>query len=77
MEDDETYLNNKICTRLLIESLKMRHINISNYILKYKFDLDAELFEEYLQTNRPFTEKELINLNKILSKFYICCLIDI
>ena len=76
MEDDDTYLTNKVCTRLLIESLERHHVAISNYILKYKFDLDAELFDAYIEANRPFTEKELNNLNRILEKFFICCLVN-
>ena len=76
MEDDETYLTNKICTRLLVECLKDNRIVIANYIIKYEFDLDANIFENYLETSRPFTEKQITNLNRLLSKFYICCLVD-
>lgn len=76
MEDDETFLTNKICTQLLVACLEENQIVIANYITKYDFDLDAKIFENYLELNRPFTEKQITNLNKILSKFYICCLIN-
>jgi uncharacterized protein with ParB-like and HNH nuclease domain len=76
MEDDKTYLTNKICTRLLIESLEKNYTQISNYILKFAFDLDADLFEKYLEENRPFNERQIQNLNKILNKLYICCLVN-
>ena len=76
MEDEETYLTSKICTKILLECLKNDNIKISNYVLSYNFDLDAELFEKYIETNRPFSEKQIINLNKILEKFFICCLIN-
>jgi len=75
MEDDKTYLTNKICTILLVECLKKNYINFLKYIIKYDFDLDADIFENYLEENRPFTEKQINNLNKILSKF-LCCLIN-
>ena len=76
MEDEDTYLTGKICTQLLVKSLELSHLVIANYIIKYNFDLDAIIFQQYLETNSPFTEKQIVNLNKILSRFYICCMVD-
>lgn len=76
MANDDTYLNDAICTKLLVESLEQNRIPIANYISKYGFDLDAEIFENYIKENRPFTEKQLKNLNRLLEKFFICCLIE-
>jgi chaperonin GroEL (HSP60 family) len=76
MEDDDTFLTNKICTQLLVKSLENKRSNISNYILQYVFDLDSEIFENFLERNRPFNEKQIENLNRILNKFYICCMVN-
>ncbi len=77
MENDETYLTSKICTMLLVECLKNNNILIANYIIKYEFDLESDIFENYLESNRPFTQKQITNLNKLLNKFYICCMVNI
>lgn len=77
MENEDTFLSDAICTELLVESLIHKHIQISNYILKYVFDLDSEVFDEYLEKHKPFSQVQINNLNKILDKFYICCLISV
>lgn len=76
MEDDDTYLTDKICTKLLVECLEQNRISIANYIVKYEFDLDSEIFENYIEQNSPFTDKQIRNLNNLLSKFFICCLVN-
>lgn len=76
MENDDTYLTEKICTKLLVECLKQKRIAIANYIMNYDFDLDADIFESYIESKKSFTEKELINLNKIFNKKFICCLVN-
>jgi hypothetical protein len=74
MMADSTYLTDKICTKLLVVSLERNKVPIANYILKYEFDIDPDIFEEYLDSNRPFTSSQIKNLNLILNRFYICCL---
>ncbi len=76
MEDDRTYLTSKICTHLLVECFERNYMSIANYIMKYDFDLDSDIFENFLETNRPFTTKQLSNLNKILNTKLICCIIN-
>lgn len=67
-----------LCTELLINSFQSNKIKICNYILKYMirsdFDLDAELFQDFVDENKPFDEKQLKNLNLICSKLMICCI---
>jgi hypothetical protein len=76
INDDDTYLTEKICTKLLVECLEHNRIAIANYIIRMDFDLDAAIFEDYIERNKPFTEKQVLNLNKILGKFLICCLVE-
>jgi len=75
MEDSDTFLTNSVCTRLLIETFERNNIPMANYIIKYDFDLDGDLFDQYLDSNRPFSEKQIANLNRLLSRFYICCMV--
>jgi len=75
MEDDNTYLTDKICTKLLVACLEQNRVPIANYIVKYDFDLDADIFEDYIERNSPFTDKKLKNLNNLLNKFDMCCLV--
>jgi hypothetical protein len=76
MEDEETYLTSKICTKLLIECFERNYMSIASYIIQYDFDLDSDIFENYLENNRPFTQKQLDNLNKLLGVKFICCMVN-
>ncbi len=76
MEDGETYLTAKICTRLLVECFEKNYMSLASYIIQYDFDLDSDIFENYLENNRPFTQKQLTNLNKLLTTKFICCMIS-
>jgi hypothetical protein len=76
INDDNTYLTEKMCTKLLVECLEHNQIAIANYIVRMNFDLDADIFEDYIERNKPFTEKQVMNLNRILNKFMICCLVE-
>ena len=48
MQSSDTHLTDKICTHLLIFSLEKKYIKIANYILKFEFDIDSDVFEKYL-----------------------------
>jgi uncharacterized protein YjgD (DUF1641 family) len=76
MENDDTYLTDKLCTRLLVECLKQKRIPMLKAIMRYDFDLDAVIFNNYLETNKPFTENQLKNINFILNNHFICCLVN-
>lgn len=74
LENNNIVLTPRICTILLVYSLKYKKYKFSNYILIYDFDLDSDTIEKYLQSKK-FNKKEIDILNKIFNNKLICCLI--
>jgi len=76
IKDPNVRLTGKILTILLVTGLEHNNIPICTYILRHSFEIDGEIFDKYLKLNRPFTEKQIRNLNAICNAKLICCLLD-